>query len=797
MAALDTNNNLPALSNGQLSEGLSRYGSDYSNFASAPAAGGTNLLTAIRRRWLPAIAVGVTVFAGVAAHTFTRTPTYKSELLILAANKPPVSVAPDQQGASNSSEEKDLSVDIQILRSRPLVGRALQNLDGAYDNLSVGQVMGNLSIRPDSNGNVLTVSYTDTVPERAQAVLEALGPTYVAYSLESRRSQATNAIKFIESQLPGAKKALNSTSSDISNFRKTYNFVDPNDYAESVSSGQQSLQQQISEAELALNLTRRQYQELQRQMGQVGQNTATAVTDSVLSQDATYQDLVNQLRQIEAQYAMESLRFQDSYPGLQALKAQRDEVRRLLQQQTQRVIGGKASQAANKTSTSGALAQELSQQLLQLQTNLATQTTQLSGLRQAEAAASSQFKQIPALQQQYAELQRQYNLNSATVDSFLEQLRSLRIVEAQETTPWKILEAPYLPSQPISPNIRQGLMMGLLAGTLLGLGIALLLERLDQRIKEVEEIKALLDLPLLGAIPKANVKDLAASYGDSYLSRNFNSFTESIRSLALNLPHFRSTQGGKIFALTSSIPGEGKTTVTYNLGLALAELGKRVLIVDADLHNPSIHVVSQLPNVVGLSTAIATDQPWQRLIHSSPFKDAEMNLPVPKNELPQLVSSVNSDGTLSLNNPSLPHAYGKQVVQTRSIVGQRPDILTAGPSPLNPIAWLSSARMTELLEEWTQAYDYVLIDTPPVVGVADAQSLAARVDGMILVVGVDQATRSAVTRAMELLMGTRCNLPGMVVNLIEHDRSGYGHPSGYGSYYGKARPDQDLDTTNI
>jgi Mrp family chromosome partitioning ATPase len=230
--------------------------------------------------------------------------------------------------------------------------------------------------------------------------------------------------------------------------------------------------------------------------------------------------------------------------------------------------------------------------------------------------------------------------------------------------------------------------------------------------------------------------------------------------------------------------------VTYNLGLALAELGKRVLIVDADLHNPNIHVVSQLPNVVGLSTAIATDQPWQKLIHSSRAQSMD-GMQVTSNHLPRLTSSSNGygNGTLTTQQVKLPHLHSEKQIQRLSV--GRPDILTAGPSPLNPIAWLSSARMGELLEEWAQAYDYVLIDTPPVVGVADAQSLAAKVDGVVLVVGVDQATRPAVTRAVELLSGTGCNIPGVVVNLVDRDRQSYGHPRSYGAYYGKSRPDID------
>lgn len=784
---MSTFDNISSLPNGQSTE-IVKLSSGYeglSSISSSPDQAG--LWTALRRRWLPAIAVGATVFAGIAAYTLTRTPLYQSQTLILAANRPPVSVAPRDASSSSDKSEQDVSVDVQLLKSRPLVAKALQKLDDSYGNISVDQVMSNLTINQDKEGNVLTVAYTDTDPQRAKAVLEALGPTYVTYSLESRRSQASNAIKFIEANLPKARQSLNQTASQISSFRQKYGIVDPDIYAESVSGARANLQEQITEAEKSLKMTSRQYQELQRQMGQAGQNSSTVLADSVLSQDQAYQDLVTELRKVEAQYALESTRFQDSYPGLQNLKDRRNEIRRLLQQQTQRVLGGKASQSASKTATAGALQQGLADKLLEVQTNLATQTAQVNSLRQAEANMATQFSQIPSLQQGYAELQRQYKLQSDAVDSFLQKLHELEIVEAQETSPWKILEAPYLPGQPISPNIQRGLLLGLVAGGLLGVAAAILLERSDDRLRRVEEIKALVEVPLLAAVPKAARKDLAGSYANNYLFQHINGFTESIRSLALNLPHFKvNHDGGKLLAFTSAVPGEGKTTVTYNLGLALAELGKRVLVVDADLHNPSLHVVSQLPNSVGLSTAIATDQPWHKLIHSGNFKGMDVNFQATHVEQPKLAQSFDKSGagTLVANHQST-QTHSDPASEVHHMVVRRPDILTAGPLPPNPIAWLNSEKMTDLLSEWSQAYDYVLIDTPPVVGIADAQSLATKVDGTILVVGIAQSSRSVVNRAMEILAGTRCHIPGVVVNLLDRDQKGYAYGADYASYYGR------------
>jgi len=740
-------------------------------------AGATDLWRVLRKRWLPAVMVAGTVFSGVTVLTLTTTPLYQSETLILV-DKDTKDAAQinlgDNAAAAAVDTSKNLSTEIQILKSRPLVRKALKTLEGSQKDIPVEEVGGNLSVRQAGEADVLMVSYTDTDPQRVKAVLEALGWTYVNYSLQRKRSEASNGIQFIEAKLPEARQALNKSASALRAFRQRYGLVDPNTYASALSETQQSLLGKTSEAKAGLDQSKSQEQVLRRQMVEMGQKPETVLTHSALSQDTTYQKLVNQLRQLEIDYADKSIRYEDNHPALQDLRTARSKILKLMERQAQRILGSQTPQPQlerQTTSASGSLQQDVAKQLVQVQIELAVRTTQLSSLRQAAANMSKRFQQVPELQQTYAELQREFSLNSKTMDRFLEKLQELRITEAQSGSPWRILEPPYLPTKPTSPNIKRSLLLGLIGGGLLGIAIAILLERWDGRLKQVEEVKELTGLPLLGAIPQADNQVLADSGGKNGLFRRHDlfPFTEALRSLALNLKYLGSSGEAKTFAFTSAFPKEGKSTITYYLGLVLADLGYRVLIVDADMRKPSIHKFFGGPNDSGLSTAIATDCPWPKLVQLGASETLELDLQTTKEITPAV-----------MRNSAKASIEAQQRYQ---VTTQRPDILTSGPVPPNPLALLGSQKTKELLHEWRQAYDYVLIDTPPIVGITDAQNIAAEVDGMILVTAMERSTRSAIQRAMEILVGTRCNVAGFVVNLLNKGHETYHYYQYYASYY--------------
>ncbi len=724
-----------------------------------------DILRAVQRRWLPALVVAGSMFAVVFTYTNAQTPRYQAETLILVDQQATIPVV---DSAQPTTLTRDLSTEIQILRSRPLVEDAMAKLPEPFQETFAETVIPNLTIRQIGNADVLSVAYVDTDPGRIKAVLDALGETYVDYSLESRRSQASNAISFIENQLPEARAALEQSNSAIRQFREANSIVDPNLFGQSVVDIRQTLTGQIQQTQIAIEQTRQREQVL---LSQLGQDPAVAMEMNTLSQDSGYQTLATQLQQAELDLALERIQYRDDYPSVQDLQARRDQILALLQQRIEQVLGrdlasnpvtGEASlplpvmsdslvgdplaqsgtvRVGSSTVPNGPigdsglassnqlLQQTLTQQVMQAQVELAVQNAQLASLRQVEGEITQQFDQIPQLQQSYAELQRQNQIESELVNTFLSRLQDLRITEAQEISPWRVLQPASIPQVPISPNRQRNIVLALFAGGLLGLGTALLLERLDQRIKGVEEAKGLTGLPMLGAIPKVAMDGLSAAEtkGQDYKQMPF---TESFRSTALNMGYLGSSEEMRVLCFTSALSGEGKSTVSFHLGKALAELGHQVLLVDADMRKPSQHKMIQETNAVGLSTALVGDVTWQDVTHL--------------------------------------------------LVENRLHLLTAGPMPPNPVALLGSSTMARLLEEWRQVYRYVLIDTPPIVGIADAQSVANQVDGVVLVMGLERATRPSVSRALELLRAGQDQLVGMVINLMDTRHDGYSY---YQYYY--------------
>lgn len=702
--------------------------------------GGTDLsdlARILRRRWIHGSAVAVVVSGAIAFSNITKTPIYQSETLILVDNKTAVPIVPNLTSPEVSTS-KDLSTEIQILQSHSLVAKAISKLPEPYSNLSVGEVAGNLSIRQAGQADVLSVSYQDTDPSRIKAVLDALGNTYVDFSLERQRSQATNAVKFIQEQLPIAQQALNESTLAVQNFRQRYGILDPDSYAGQISALQQDLQRQAQIAEVSLNQTRSRYEELSRQIGAAGYNPKTALPNTILSQDDVYQKLAGQLKEIDAKYTIESSRFLDSHPILEDLRTKRSNLLVQMQERSQTILGNQASQVDNReVSGFGSVQQDLTKELLKTRTEIVAQTSQLAKLLNSQVDLAKDFQKIPQLQQSYTELQRQLSVRSQSVNRFLEKLQDLQITEAQETAPWKIIEPPYVPKTPISPNVNRSLVMALLAGLFSGAGAAVLLERFDQRLKRVEEAKEITGLPTLAVVPKVTKQILSSNQEQNYAGKSYNlsPLTDALQSLALNLRYLSANGQVKTLAFTSATPGEGKTTLTYYLAVVLSELGYRVLLVDADMRKPSVHKMCHLINGSGLSTAIATGQPWRQLLHS------------------------NSSGNL--------------------------DVITSGPLPPNPVALLQSETMTQHLNEWRKIYDYVLLDTTPI-AIADAQSVVFNVDATILVAAMEHSTRSALGRAVEVLRASQCNLAGLVINQVHKTHGESYYFSSYASYYKEA-----------
>ena len=693
-----------------------------------------NLPRALRNHFLVASLVGLGVFGLLAYRTIREPLKYQSDSLILIANQNTVPLVPPLR-EDNPDQKKDAQAnDIEILKSRALLTRAINRL-GAQNELTPGKLEDNLTLRQSKGTDILLVSYIDNDPLKAKEILEALVSTYLDYSQESKLSPVRNAIGFIERILPKIQINLKRSSEKITAFRKDNGLDNPDANAALAFQRKQEINQRLTEAQANLNQGQKLYQSLQSQANQVGQNSSKIIPSAIVSQDSTYQALVNQLNTIQIQYSLEGTRYLPNHPIMRELQERSERINQLIKERISQVMG-----LPKQVTSSGPIQQDLAVQLLKAQINLVDLSQRLRDIQWLKSQADLDFERIIQLQQQYRELERQYRLNSQDVDSFLTKLRELKIREAQEISSWKIVQPPSLPNVPINSNYWRSLLIALVLGILSAAAVAYLLEKFGQSIKEPEKIKELTSLPLLGQIP------LAKRVNPFLLNELplVDPFSEAIRSLALVILGQKTSN--KTIALVSAIEQEGKSTITHNLGYALAELGQKVLIVDADLLEPNIDEICNLSNVVGLTTALSSDTSWREFIQQSQPKEQSNN---------SKASSQSSwSGSLSLQT----------LISTKKPGYLSPDILTAGPSLLSPGAWLASEKMGTFIKQWQESYDLVLLDTHSLTGLIGTQSLLSKVDEVILIVRMKHLNRSQLNNAMEVLNRSQCQISGMVLN---------------------------------
>jgi capsular exopolysaccharide synthesis family protein len=297
----------------------------------------------------------------------------------------------------------------------------------------------------------------------------------------------------------------------------------------------------------------------------------------------------------------------------------------------------------------------------------------------------------------------------------------------QATIKATIVDPASEPGGPISPNPKRNIALGLILGVLVGTGLAVLRDTFDTSVKSTRQLEDLVDAPILGSISYDTdaISTPLISNLDTYAPR-----AEAFRVLRTNLQFIDPDVARKVFVITSSLPGEGKTTTAVNLALALAEGGEKVALVEGDLRRPKVSEYLRLESVVGLTTVLVGRLPLGDAIQST----AHANL----------------------------------------------DVLTSGSTPPNPAELLKSNGMAALISELRSSHDIVLIDAPPLLPVTDGALLAAQADGALLVVRHGKTTSDQVVAAVSRLENVGAKPVGVIFNMTPaKGGDGYGYGYGY------------------
>ena len=334
-----------------------------------------------------------------------------------------------------------------------------------------------------------------------------------------------------------------------------------------------------------------------------------------------------------------------------------------------------------------------------------------------KAAEAAQTPDQGALDRDRRDLQALQSGYASLSSSF----EDLRLEEAKQLDTLLVTEDAVPPIRPVRPKTAQNTLLAAIVGAMLALSAAYLIEYLDDVLKNPDQVKAALGLNVLGAVPV-----VAGEGADkpAMLAGDHSPVTEAYRVLRTNLQFAAVGRPLRLLQLSSPSPSEGKSVTSANLAVALAQAGKRVILVDCDLHRPRVHHLMALPNNSGLTSALI-DQ--------------------------------GSDPLAVLRETPVP---GLQV-------------LTSGPLPPNPAEILGSARMLEVLAALGAAADIVILDSPPVLAMSDAVILASQVDGVLLVLDAMATRREPARRAMASLQQVQARVVGAVLNRVSRQRSGY------------------------
>jgi capsular exopolysaccharide synthesis family protein len=275
--------------------------------------------------------------------------------------------------------------------------------------------------------------------------------------------------------------------------------------------------------------------------------------------------------------------------------------------------------------------------------------------------------------------------------------------------------------------------MALLIGLGLGAGLAVLVGRIDDTVKTPDDVSHLLGLPFLGMVP-AVAPDAAEDVPRLAAAREPQSaVAEAYRVVRTNLIFSTTAKRGRVVVMSSSSPGEGKTTTLANLAVSLAQNGARVLAIDGDLRRPTLHAHFGLEPAEGLSEVLASG--------------------------------------------------GRGPLPLRETEAQGLKLLTSGQIPENPAELLGSESLRALLESERERYDWILIDAPPILAMADTPVLSALADGLVMVVWSEHCTRPALKRALEQVRAVGGKLTGVVLNRVDLKRNAYYYGQYYGEYY--------------
>jgi len=742
-----------------------------------------------KRRWT-VLALLAFTFAGVTIATLKETPMYEAKALIEIEKENPNIVTTADLFEIDNVSNTFLETQYKVLESESLSRRVIRDLqldereefnpprhwwslpsrspagspasagtaaetlqpdtDGVYNALKTFK--DRLDVEPVKQSRLVEVTFESQDSVLAARILNSLSANYIDQNLELRWDAAQKASGWLSQQLVGVKIKLEKSEDEMQAYARANNLLflisDKGTTENIVDSRLRQLQEELTRAQAE----RISKESLYRLIEAGDYASLPTVFDN-----RELQELTLRLSDLETQHALLATTFAADYPKRKQLESEIAEAQQTLDQERNRAtthIGNDYFAAVHREAL----------------------------LRQAFGDAQHDADQIAEKSVQYNILKREVDTNRGLYEGLLNQLKQAGIAAGLKESNIRIVDAAVPPKKPAKPRTGLNLSLGLLVGLALGMGAAFLQEHFDNSLKTTEDVERIMQLPALALIPaveslnghKTSGNDTEIRSGDPRtgaarhrkwpgggngngqsspahwyriddLSPKYSALSEAFRSLRTSVLLSAAEQPPRSLLVSSAQPGEGKTTVSTNLAISLAQLGQRVLLIDGDLRRPSVHRAFDIRGNMGVVSYLTGQQDWREAVE--------------KISLPGL------------------------------------EVLVCGPVPPNPAELLSSDRMQKLIGQALEEYKFVVVDSPPLLNVADSRILSTLVDGVVLVVKGGETPRELALRAQGYATNVGARVIGVVLNNVDlhhGDNSYYQHYS-YDSYDASAedRPAAD------
>lgn len=713
-------------------------------------------MAALYRRRRIAIAVPLVIVCAAVAYLLVATPIYEARAKVLIEPDVPNVVSFKDVMEENASKLEYYQTQMQILRSRTLARKTIDTLDlwndpeiapkpenlprlarmsrdmktafaSMFGRLSggsepatgvkkeaeaqsraVSEFLNRLTLTYRADNRILEVGYLSVDPGKATRVANAIARNYIDESLDVKYRAAKDASDWLNQQIAEVRKQVEASETSAQRYREVNGDI-------SVSDQQNIVLQKLSDLNAAATrakMERLDAEALYRQLQAVEKDPAALDTLPVILSNTFVQKLKTDLADLQSEEVKMSQKFGDRYPDLLKLRSAMARVQQQIRAEVEKIAQsvGKQYEAA--------LAKE----------------------RNFAAALEQQRQQALTIDRravQYNELQREATSNRQVFEGLLQRAKETGIASELKASNIRIVDPAETPLRPAWPQKMPILLFALVFGVPVGAAAAIGRELVDDRIKTPDDVKTILGLTFLGFAPAVRPSTFK-NHGPLVNNGVSPVFAEAFRTVRANVFLSAAGNGTRILLVTSTGPNEGKTVVSSNLAVSLAQAGRRVLLVDADLRMSKVHRVFEEPLEPGFSDV---------LTGRMPIRDA---------------------------------------IRPSRIAGL--SILTAGATPERPGDLFEMPDFERTLKSVEHDFDFIVIDSPPVLAVSDAIGIVHVSGGVVFVVGAQMARRRAVQAAIEQLDAADANILGAVLSRVHvEEQSPYYHRS-YVPYQSAKRP---------